>query len=222
MWNRGARGGILIPPRSLQVELKPGFIPGVPRWASSGSRRPMWNWGARGGILIPPRFRTAPRSGRPRPGPPRRGPRAAAPPRCRCRAPARRVDGGGDLPLQADRGSTPLGYRVGDRDRGKQGLGVGVLRLVVDVVPVRGLHHLAQVHDGDPVGQVADDREVVGDEQIGEVELLLRSWSRLMICAAMDTSRADTGSSHTMKDGLTARARAIPMRWRWPPENSCG
>ena len=40
------------------------------------------------------------------------------------------------------------------------------------------------------------------------------------ICAWMDTSRAETGSSQTMKRGLTARARAMPMRWRWPPENS--
>src|SRR5579859_7819696 len=49
-----------------------------------------------------------------------------------------------------------------------------------------------------------------------------RSCSRLMICAAIETSRAETASSQTMKDGFTASARAIPMRWRWPPENSCG
>src|SRR5712692_5901429 len=38
----------------------------------------------------------------------------------------------------------------------------------------------------------------------------------------METSSAETGSSATISFGLTARARAIPMRWRWPPENSCG
>jgi hypothetical protein len=43
-----------------------------------------------------------------------------------------------------------------------------------------------------------------------------------MTWAWMDTSRADTGSSATISFGLTARARAIPIRWRWPPENSCG
>ena len=26
----------------------------------------------------------------------------------------------------------------------------------------------------------------------------------------------------TMKSGERARARAIQIRWRWPPENSCG
>jgi hypothetical protein len=46
--------------------------------------------------------------------------------------------------------------------------------------------------------------------------------SRLMICAWIETSSAETGSSATMKSGLTASARAIPIRWRCPPENSCG
>src|SRR5438067_789715 len=43
-----------------------------------------------------------------------------------------------------------------------------------------------------------------------------------MIWAAIETSSADTASSHTMNDGLTASARAMPMRCLWPPENSCG
>ena len=32
---------------------------------------------------------------------------------------------------------------------------------------------------------------------------------------------AEIGSSHTIKSGFTASARAIPTRWRCPPENSC-
>ena len=41
--------------------------------------------------------------------------------------------------------------------------------------------------------------------------------------AWMDTSRAEMGSSQTMKSGPHRQgARAIPMRWRWPPENSWG
>src|SRR5947209_15992490 len=34
----------------------------------------------------------------------------------------------------------------------------------------------------------------------------------------MDTSSAETGSSATTMRGPTAMARAMPMRWRWPPE----
>ena len=45
---------------------------------------------------------------------------------------------------------------------------------------------------------------------------------RLMICAWTETSRAETGSSQTIRLGLSARARAMPIRCRWPPENSCG
>ncbi len=43
-----------------------------------------------------------------------------------------------------------------------------------------------------------------------------------MTWAWMETSRADTGSSQMISLGRRARARATPMRWRWPPENSAG
>ena len=39
-----------------------------------------------------------------------------------------------------------------------------------------------------------------------------RSSSRLMICAWIDTSSAETGSSHTINDGSMASARAMPTR----------
>ena len=41
-----------------------------------------------------------------------------------------------------------------------------------------------------------------------------------MTWAWIDTSSADTGSSQMISLGSTASARAMPMRWRWPPENS--
>jgi len=40
-----------------------------------------------------------------------------------------------------------------------------------------------------------------------------------MICAWIETSSAETGSSPTISSGFSASARAMPMRWRWPPEN---
>ena len=46
--------------------------------------------------------------------------------------------------------------------------------------------------------------------------------SRFTTCARIDTSSADTGSSRMISCGFNASARATPMRWRWPPENSCG
>ena len=49
-----------------------------------------------------------------------------------------------------------------------------------------------------------------------------RSCSRFTTCACTDTSSAETASSQTISRGSTASARAMPMRWRWPPLNSCG
>ena len=50
---------------------------------------------------------------------------------------------------------------------GVQGIGEKVL--------CRGeLHDLAEVHNGDTVGDMFDDREVMGDEQVGQIELLLQ------------------------------------------------
>ena len=51
--------------------------------------------------------------------------------------------------------------------------GVGVARRRIQLVDVGDLDELAEVHDPDPVADVLDDREVVGDEQVGEAELLL-------------------------------------------------
>ena len=60
------------------------------------------------------------------------------------------------------------------------------------------------------------------DEEIGQAERRCRSFMRLRICACTETSSAEVGSSHTRNSGSLASARAIEMRWRWPPENSCG
>ena len=49
-----------------------------------------------------------------------------------------------------------------------------------------------------------------------------KSSRRLRICAWMETSRALTGSSQTRRDGRSASARAMAIRWRWPPGASCG
>ena len=44
----------------------------------------------------------------------------------------------------------------------------------------------------------------------------------LSTCACTETSSAEVGSSQTRNSGCVASARAIEMRWRWPPENWCG
>ena len=48
-----------------------------------------------------------------------------------------------------------------------------MLGVLVEFVPAGYLDDLAQVHDRDPVGDVPHDGQVVGDEEVGEVEALL-------------------------------------------------
>jgi hypothetical protein len=67
-----------------------------------------------------------------------------------------------------------------------------------------------------------DHAQIVADEEVGEPNSSWRSMSRFRTCAWTETSRAETGSSATMTAGSSARARAMPSRWRWPPENSNG
>jgi hypothetical protein len=66
------------------------------------------------------------------------------------------------------------------------------------------------------------DLQVVRDEQVAEAESCCRSDSRLSTWAWIDTSSAETGSSQMISLGRSASARATPIRWRCPPENSEG
>jgi hypothetical protein len=47
-------------------------------------------------------------------------------------------------------------------------------------------------------------------------------WMSSRICFWMVTSSAVVGSSAMSRSGPQASAMAMPMRWRWPPENWCG
>ena len=64
--------------------------------------------------------------------------------------------------------------RVGDWHRRQQGLGVGVQGVYVDRVAGGDFDNPAEVHHGDAVADVADHRQVVGDEQIGQAQALLQ------------------------------------------------
>ena len=95
-------------------------------------------------------------------------------------------------------------------------------RVGKDLVARAHLDDLAEIHDGDAVGDVLDHRHVVRDEEIGDAEFACSSCSRSSTRACTETSSAETLSSATISFGASASARAMQMRWRWPPENSCG
>ena len=86
-------------------------------------------------------------------------------------AAGRRVDRARHVTREHDPGA--LAARDGLRVGREEGHRVRVQRPGEELVRGRDLDDAAQVHHGDAVGDVADDREVVGDEDVGEVELLL-------------------------------------------------
>jgi hypothetical protein len=65
------------------------------------------------------------------------------------------------------------------------------------------------MHDGAVLADLADDREVVRDEQKVMPSDSRRSMRRLMIWAWTLTSSAETASSRMSRRGWTASARAI-------------
>ena len=89
-------------------------------------------------------------------------------------AAARRVRRARHLAAQHDALPRPLHRRVRDRHRRDQRLGVRVVRALEQRVAVRGLDDRAQVHHRDPVADVPDHRQVVGDEQVRQPEVVLQ------------------------------------------------
>ncbi len=83
-----------------------------------------------------------------------------------------RLRGAGHLAVEPDLLLLPL--RVDQGHRGEERLGVGMVRRVEDDARVTHLHQLAQVDHGHHVGQIADDGQVVGDEERADPVLPLK------------------------------------------------
>ncbi len=105
---------------------------------------------------------------------------------------------------------------------GKQAARVGVVW--PDQHPCRRtrFHHPSGLHHLDPIADPRDDGQIVADQHDRQSQRAIEFASRLITWPCSDTSSEDTGSSATSNDGRVAKARAIPMRWRCPPESSCG
>ena len=99
----------------------------------------------------------------------------------RARAAARRS---GSRPAGRSGSAPRRSTFVRTRARFSSGSGIGIaassaevygwIGLCVELLGGRELHHLAEVHDRDPVGDVAHDAEVVGDEHVAQPELVLQ------------------------------------------------
>jgi hypothetical protein len=97
-----------------------------------------------------------------------------------------------------------------------------VYRLAVQVFCFRILDDLAEIHHRDPGGDMADHAEVVRHKQIRQAELVLKLLEQVDDLRLHGNVERGNGSSATISFGCRASARAMPMRWRCPPENSCG
>ena len=80
----------------------------------------------------------------------------------------------------------------------------------------------AGVHDRDAVGDLEQQREVVRDEQDGEVQPLLQLDDLREDLPLHDDVERRRRLVHDHDLGSTASAIAIITRWRMPPESSCG
>ncbi len=130
-------------------------------------------------------------------------------------------DGMSPVRMMRLRRDSTLGSGIGNRRQ--QRLGVGMQRVLVEVVAVGDLDDLADVHHRHAGRDVADHREVVGDEEKGQTELILEVLQQVdHLCLNRDVERRDRLVGDDELRIETASARAIPMRWRWPPENSWG
>src|SRR6185312_14223047 len=89
------------------------------------------------------------------------------------RAAGRRVARVRHLALRAYAPAPAALARVGIEDGREERLGVGVLRARVDLRRLRQLDDAAEIHDGDPLAEVVDHAQVVGDHEVGQVALRL-------------------------------------------------
>ena len=89
----------------------------------------------------------------------------------------RRISGGGNISLKNDSVHLHVGIRLGYSR--EERLCVGVKGIIKDILLVTELYHRAEVHDADLVGNELNDREVVRDEEIGEVHRLLKALQKV-------------------------------------------
>ena len=138
------------------------------------------------------------------------------------RAARRHEDQRGRQPL--DRHQPLLGVAVVQpRDRLQEPPRVRVVRAVVDVATVAGLHDLAGVHHLDVVAVFGHHAEVVRDDDDGGVELLLQPVDAGRGSGPGPSRRAPWWARRrSAGPGSATSAMAIIARWRMPPENSCG
>ena len=84
----------------------------------------------------------------------------------------RRVDRAGDI---VRKGLIPtFVMRIGDRHRRKQRPCVGMERVRKECICISKFHYLTQVHYRDSIADMANNAQVVADEEVGQSEIFLK------------------------------------------------
>src|SRR5215468_4104658 len=68
---------------------------------------------------------------------------------------------------------------IGYRDRRQQRFGVGMFRRRIELTRRCRLDDAAEIHDGDAPADMFDDRQIMGDEEISEPQLLLQVFQEI-------------------------------------------
>src|SRR5262249_2059788 len=88
------------------------------------------------------------------------------------RAARRRIDRARHLPLHGSESATGLDARIRHRHGVEKRPGVGMQRVVEQLVAIRELDDAAEIHHRDALAEMPHPREIVSDEQVGEAEAL--------------------------------------------------
>jgi len=126
---------------------------------------------------------------------------------------------GANLGHAAGDGAQSIGLGPESGDRMDQGLGIGMERTFQERARGGGFDDLAGVHDGHALGNVADDSQVVSDEQDGHVELCLEM-AEQFDDLGLDGDVECGGGFVRDQEVWEARAMAIITRCCMPPDNS--
>jgi len=91
----------------------------------------------------------------------------------------RGVDRARDIAFQQDALAVARPRGIGDGDGRHQRLGVRMHGAQIDFVAVSQFHDFAQIHHSHAVADVANHAEIVGNEDIGEAELVLEFFQQV-------------------------------------------
>ena len=84
------------------------------------------------------------------------------------------------------------------------------------------LHDPALAQHHHPVGEVPHHGQVVPDEQVADAEVTTQFEEQVDDLGLHGEVEGGSASSQMIRSGETISARAIAIRWRWPPENCRG